>query len=155
MAQFDATTKHLFDNYLDHLLALSVRRVQGRVEIRDSDLSTVTAAADKVLFIHDDPPWILNAEPVSSRMPELVSRVNMYGAILEHRHKVLVWTMVLLLRPEADAPELTGLLAKQFPDEAPYRTLRYEVVRLWELPLKPEAVLRAIREAEERPIAEG
>ena len=37
----------------------------NRIELRDSELSTITAAADKVLLIKDEPNWIVNVEFLS------------------------------------------------------------------------------------------
>ena len=51
-----------------------------------------------------------------------------------YRHRLPVRSVVLLLRREANAANLTGELRAQFPDEAaPYDEFRYRVVRLWEL----------------------
>lgn len=47
--------------------------------------------------------------------------------------------MLVLLRPEADSPQLTGEVARSLPGEAPYTFLRYDVLRVWQLP--PEQLL--------------
>jgi len=49
---------------------------------------------------------------------------------LDYRHDLLVWTVVVLLRQQADIADLTGTFQRQFPNEAPVHCLRYQVVRL-------------------------
>jgi predicted transposase YdaD len=46
---------------------------------------------------------------------------------------------VVLLRPAADSPTLTGIYEDQFPGEPPYLVFRYQVLRLWQFPV--DAVL--------------
>ena len=64
----------------------------------------------------------------------------------------------MLLRPEADSPQLTGVYEHGFPDEPAYLTFRCQVVRVWRLPpgplltgglaLLPLAPISAVTEAE-------
>jgi predicted transposase YdaD len=56
---------------------------------------------------------------------------------LEDRHEVGVRSGVVLLHPESDSPQLTGLYERRFPSEEPYLTFRYQVVRVWRLPPQP------------------
>jgi hypothetical protein len=56
---------------------------------------------------------------------------------LGYRHALPVRSAVLLLRREADSPGLTGEYRLQFPGEEPYQLFRYQVVRLWQVPLQP------------------
>ncbi len=49
--------------------------------------------------------------------------------------------MLVLLRPAADGPELTGMYEKEFPGRGPNLWFRYDVVRVWEIP--PERFLKA------------
>jgi hypothetical protein len=44
---------------------------------------------------------------------------------------------VLLLRPEADSRQLTGMYRRGFPGEEAYLTFHYQVVRVWQLPPEP------------------
>lgn len=110
------------------------RTTTARVEVIDADLATVTAAADRVLRVHDDRPWILHLELQSSRDPDLPANLHMYNALLERQHGPPVQSLVVLLRPSADAPVLTGVLQREFPGEPPYLTFRYRVVRVWQEP---------------------
>src|SRR5437868_5820726 len=107
---YDASTKYLLQNRLADWLPLAGRTSSARVEIIDADLATVTAAADRVLRVHESPPWLLHLELQSSRDPDLVSNLHVYNALLERRHGPSVRTVVVLLRRSADAPDLTGAL---------------------------------------------
>jgi hypothetical protein len=130
----DASTKHLLDVYLADWLALSSRRGTGRVEVIDADLSTVTAAADKVLRIDGPPPWLLHVELQAHRDATLPSRLHLYNTLLGYRHSRLAWTLVVLLRRAAADPGLTGTFERRFPTGSPVVVFRYQLVRVWELP---------------------
>jgi predicted transposase YdaD len=58
-----------------------------------------------------------------------------------HRYKEPVWSVVVLLRPKADGPELTGEYEHEFPGRGRNVWFRYDVVRVWELP--PQRLLEA------------
>ena len=79
---FDASIKHLVTEWLADWLPLSGRRADGPVEVIDADLSTVTAAADKVLHVRGRLPWLLHLELQSYRDPELAARIQFYNALL-------------------------------------------------------------------------
>jgi predicted transposase YdaD len=138
---YDAGTKFLIENYLADWLALSERRSTNPTAMIDADLSTVTAAADKVLRVDDPTPWLLHLELQAGREDEFPSRLHWYNALLEYRHKLRVHSLVVLLRKEADASNLAGVFQSAFPGEPPYRTFRFQVVRVWQLPV--ESLLHA------------
>src|SRR5205085_2531400 len=57
---------------------------------------------------------------------------------LEDRHEFRVRSAAVLLQPEADSPQLTGVYERRFPEEEePYLTFRYQVLRVWRLPPEP------------------
>ncbi len=51
-----------------------------RVKAIDSNISTVTAEADKVLWIEDPKPWIMHIELQAGRDVNLEDRAHMYSA---------------------------------------------------------------------------
>ncbi len=130
---YDVSSKVTFDQHLPDWLTLVPRMPRGKVRIIDSDLATVTALADKVVYVDDPLPWILHTEFQSNRDPSLEWRVPWYNGILEYKHKCLVHSLVVLLNREAETPGLTGEWIKKFEGESPYRYLLYQVVRVWEL----------------------
>lgn len=133
--QFDASTKFLIQERLADWLPLCGRSTSARVEIIDADLATVTAAADRVLRVREDPPWLLHLELQAGRDAGLAARLLMYNALLENRHEVVVRTLVVLLRPAADTVDLNGVWQRSFPGEQPYLTFHYGVVRVWQQPV--------------------
>src|SRR5262249_36521805 len=66
---------------------------------------------------------------------ELPDRVHWYSTILRHTHKVPVHSTILLFRPVADGPELTGLYEQTDRQGVAYDWFRYNVVRIWERPV--------------------
>lgn len=136
---YDASTKYLVEVRLADWLPLCGRTTAARLEIINADLSTVTAAADRVLRVLEDPAWLLHLELQSSRDPDLLPNLPVYNTLLGRRHGALVRTVVVLLRRSADSAEMTGELQRGFPGEPPYLIFRYQVVRVWQL--APDAFL--------------
>jgi predicted transposase YdaD len=138
---FDATTRELIE--LDPVAWLEFLHIPvpapDRVRVIDSDVSTVTAAADKVVWVEDQPPWIVHFELQASRDVQLPDRLYRYNALLSYRHGIPVRSVVVLFRPVADGPELSGALEKVLPGAGAYLWFRYDVVRVWRQPV--EAVL--------------
>lgn len=136
---YDASTKYLLEVRLPDWLPLCGRTTTAPLEIINSDLSTVTAAADRVLRVLEDPAWLLHLELQSSRDPDFLPNLPVYNALLGRRHGLPVRTMVVLLRRSADSAEMVGELQRGFPGEPPYLIFRYQVVRVWQL--APDAFL--------------
>jgi hypothetical protein len=53
-----------------------------RVRVIDSNLSTIAAEADKVLWVEDPTPWIQHVEIQASRDARLSERDQMYNTLL-------------------------------------------------------------------------
>jgi predicted transposase YdaD len=139
---FDATPKALLElRPADWPAFLGVpARV---VEVVDADVSTVTAATDKVLLVRaDEGDRIQHFDFQSGPDASLPRRVHGYSALLEDRHELPVDSVVILLRPEANLRAINGWYRRWLPGAAkPYLAFRYRVVRVWKLPVK--AVLNA------------
>src|SRR5262249_42189756 len=98
----------------------------ARATVLDSDVSaTITGATDKVLHVRARPAYLLHLEfqsgHDSSRLPR---RIRLYNALLDDRHGILVRSVAVILRPEADSPQLSGRFERGFPGEEPYATWR-------------------------------
>jgi hypothetical protein len=128
-------------------------------EVIDADIATVSGAADKVLRVSGNPPYLLDLEFVSGHdAAALPGTLVVRNSLLENRHGIRVRSGVILLRPQADSPQLTGVYERSFPGEEPYLTFRYAVVRVWQLSphsllsgglgLLPLAPISAMTEAE-------
>ena len=138
---FDATTRQLIElGPADWLAYLGIPVADpSRVTVIDSDLSTVTAEADRVIRVADPRPWIEHIELQAGRDVRLEDRMHTYSALLKSHHRVPVRTSLILLRPAADGPELTGRFEQQYDDGEIYDWFRYDVIRVWRQPV--EAVL--------------
>ena len=133
---FDATLKDLIESDPAAWSALGSDRPARRVTVEDGDVSSVSAAADKVLRVEDDAGvWLHDVEPESGHAAEAPDKLFLYSTLLAHRHGLPVCSTLLLLRPEANASAATGELKRCLPGEAePYLSFRYRVVRVWEEP---------------------
>ena len=87
----------------------------------------------------DDPgPWLILAELHSYCDPDLPLTLLKRHALLVNRHRKPASCVVVLLRPEANSPALTGTLVVRNPLGRDW-TFESAVIRLWELP--PETFL--------------
>jgi hypothetical protein len=97
----------------------------------------LAGAADKVLCVKSGPDYLLHLEfqsgPFAARLPD---RLGVYNAVLRYRHRLPVRSVLVLLHPGADSPQWTGLLEHSLPDETPYFRLRYDILRVWQVPVK-------------------
>lgn len=134
---FDPTLKTLAELSPADWLPLAKRR-RRRVTIEDSDVGTiVSGATDKLFRVHDEPEYLLHLDFEAGHFrSELPLRLRLYNSVFEYRHQRLVLSVPVLLCPEADSPQWNGLLQRGFPGEVPLSTLRYEVIRVWELPVE-------------------
>jgi predicted transposase YdaD len=137
---FDPSLKALAEVAPADWLPLAGRR-KRRVTLEDTDIGTViSGATDKLLRVHDDPEYLLHLDFESGHFRrELPLRLRLYNSVFEYRHDRIVLSVSVLLRPGADSPQWTGLLGRGFPGEEPLSTLRYQVVRVWQL--DPERLL--------------
>ncbi len=140
---FDATTRKLFEmGPAEWARFLRARLTDpSRVSVIDSNISTVIAEADKVLWVGEPDPWIEHVEFQAGRDSGLPDRVHHYSTNLRRAHGVPVHSTILLLRPAADGPELTGKYEQRYSDGDVYDVFQYDVLRIWQQPV--EAILAA------------
>jgi hypothetical protein len=112
-----------------------------------------------VLHVAASTPYLLHLEFVSGHdAATLPLTLNKRNILLEDRHGLPVRTVVVVLRPSADSPALTGQRQRGFPEEVPYNVFGYQVIRVWQLPAAqllagglgtlPLAPISAVTEAE-------
>jgi predicted transposase YdaD len=137
---FDVTLKSLLEDApQDWPLLAGVPAPQ--VTVIDADIATLSGAADKVLRLEGPSPWIMHIEFQSGPDASLPGRANLYSAALEKRHDLPVQSVVVLLGPRANLGTITGTHERKLPQAVePYRIFRYQVIRVWELPV--ETLLR-------------
>jgi predicted transposase YdaD len=134
---YDPTLKALVETEPESWPAL-LGRPTGPTRAIDADIATVSGAADKVLHVAADPPYLLHLEFAAGHdAVTLPRKLHVRNALLEDRHEMGVRSGAVLLRPEADSPQLSGVYERGFPGEEAYLTFRYQVVRVWQLPPGP------------------
>ena len=138
--RFDASSKSLSEIFPAEWVAW-LGWPNQRVEVIDADVATVSGAADKVFRVGADAPWLLLLEHLASYKGHIPERLHWHSTLIGHRHNLRVRSCLILLSPEADGPAMTGTYREGFPDEPPYLTFEYGVVRLWEQ--SPERLLAA------------
>ena len=128
---FDATLNAMIDETLGDWADFLADRAgvpRGPAVALDTDLST-TLQADRLFRVAGDPPTLLHLEMESAShlgMPDRLLRYNV--AATAANGGALTRSVVVLLRPEANASDLTGVLNRGTP---PYLTFQYGVVRVW------------------------
>jgi hypothetical protein len=155
---FDPTLKAMVDIGPESWPSV-LGRPTGPTEVIDADIATISGAADKVLRVGADPPYLLHLEFVAGHdAAQLPGKLLFRNGLLDDRHEMRVRSSVVVLRPEADSPQLSGVYERGFPDEEAYLIFRYQVLRVWELEpgpllsgglsLLPLAPISAVTEAE-------
>ncbi len=134
--RFDVSTKELiWDDPVAWLRRLGIEP-RGAVEVIDSDITTLTASADKVIRVDDlVEPFLVNIELQSSHDTALVRTLWFRQVALDYRHDLPVLTILVLLRKEANSPSLTGVFERFLPDGRLTNRYDYQVVRLWKEPV--------------------
>jgi hypothetical protein len=134
---YDATLNRLIDtcpNDWAAFLATRVGLAPQPAEVIDSDLS-VTVQADKVFRLPGPPPALIHLEAEVSSRRGVPRRLNRYNALLDYTYDEPVHSVVVLLRPEADASDLTGVHTRTRKDGRVYLRFEYDVVRVWNEPI--------------------
>src|SRR5437899_1820727 len=132
--QYDATLKDLVSRHWADFAALLRLQGPAPAHLLNVDLSTVSAATDFAVGFGEPVQWIVDLNFQAGRDADLPRRVWLYHALLHHRFRVPVHSVIILLRPEADGAELTGRLVSQAIPRRGRSEFRYEVVRLWNRP---------------------
>jgi hypothetical protein len=105
---------------------------RGPVSVIDSDITTLTASADKVLRVDGPEPYLVDLEPHSYHDTKLARTLWYRQVALDYRHNLPVLTVLVLLCKEANSPSLTGTYERQLPDGWQTNRYNYRVVRLWQ-----------------------
>ncbi|MGO8899536.1 MAG: hypothetical protein ACLQU5_14500 [Isosphaeraceae bacterium] len=129
--RFDISTKELvWDDPAAWLEGFGIGP-RGPVEVIDSDITTLSAAADKVIRVGGAEPYLVNIELQSSHETTLARTLWYRQVALDYRHDLPVLTVLVLLCKEANSPSLTGRYDRHMPDGRLTNRYDYHVVRLW------------------------
>jgi predicted transposase YdaD len=135
--RFDVSTKELIWDDPAACLGRWGIGPPGTVVIIESEITTLTAAADKVIKVEGQAPYLVNLELQSGYDADLVETTWWRQAALFHRHRLPVVTVVILLRRQANAPALTGRFEIHAPDGWLTNQYNYRVVRVWQEDSEP------------------
>jgi predicted transposase YdaD len=130
--RFDVSTKELvWDGPAAWLERFGIGP-PGPVDVIDSDITTLTAAADKVIRVVEPESYLVNVELQSSHDKELVETTWFRQAALYHRHRLPVLTVLVLLRSATNSPSITGIFEIRMRDGWQTNQYNYRVVRMWD-----------------------
>jgi predicted transposase YdaD len=132
----DATLKDLLEAGPADWLAWLGLPGAPQVEAMDTDVSTVTAAADKVIRVGAVPPWLLHLEFQAHWEAGVPQRLHLYNTLLFDRWKMPVHSILVLLRRGANASDMTGTWEQHRADGRRYLEFQYDVVRVWQQPVE-------------------
>jgi len=125
---FDATLNNLIDARPDdwvRFLAPRAGLAPGAAEVLDTDLS-ITVQADKVFRIAGAQPALLHLELEANPRLGIPEDLLRYNVLLHHLHRLPVHSVLLLLRPKANASDQTGHYSRVG------LSFDYTVVRVWQ-----------------------
>lgn len=132
--QFDASLNGLIDAGPADWAAFLAPRVglpPGPAHLLDTDLS-VAAQSDKAFYLPGPPAAVIHVELEADSRLGVPARLLRYNVLTGHARPEPVHTVLVLLRPEANASDITGTYTRRGHDGVPYLEFRYSVVRLWQ-----------------------
>ncbi|MCC2667716.1 MAG: hypothetical protein K0Q72_187 [Armatimonadetes bacterium] len=133
---YDSVFKDLLERDPAGWVRLALGSLSGEALIVDSDISTVSGAADKVVLISGAVPLVVHFEAFASWDASIQVRGMHYNSTHHRRHLVPVHSVFLVMRPEADHPSLTGEYRVIVPQSGQIHLFQYQVLRAWELDLE-------------------
>jgi hypothetical protein len=131
---FDATLKTLIGNHFDEwatFLAARAGLPAGPAAPLDTDLS-VTLQADRLFRVTGPAPYVLHLELESNGRLGVPVELLRYNVAALGATDLPVHSVLVLLRPKANATDQTGALELPGADGRAYLTFRYTVVRVWQ-----------------------
>jgi hypothetical protein len=134
--QFDATLNTLLDAHAADWAAYLAARVgipPGPAVAEETDLS-LTVQADKVFRINGPTPALVHLELESSSHLGIPLDLLRYNVLLHHSTGLPVHSVLVLLRPRANASDQNGVYTAAGANGPPYLTFHYHVIRVWEEP---------------------
>lgn len=130
---FDATLKDMARDCPEAFLREFDRPPSAPINLLNVDLSAVTRSADLIIGIGEPMEEVVHIEFQTSASAWKHADVLVYNALLYSHQHVPVHSVVLLLRPEAAHPNMTGRIRYATRPESGNMDFGYQVVRLWEI----------------------
>ncbi len=133
--RFDVTLKDIVQDHAPEYSPVLGLPKDGPVTPLNVDLSTLSAATDVALGYGEPLREVVDLNFQSGSDAFVDWRQHLYNAALGHRLHVPVRSVLVLLRPAADHPNLTGKL--HYGRGQTRVQFNYKVIRLWQRPVKP------------------
>lgn len=130
---FDATLNALIDAHVDdwvRFLAARAGTPVGPATVLDTDLSA-TLQADRLFRVDAAVPYAIHLELESTGWLGIPDQLLRYNVAARAAIGLPVHSVLVLLRPKANATDLTGVHEIVGADGRAYHTFRYAVVRVW------------------------
>ena len=131
---FDATLNDLIDAHVDdwvRFLAAKSGLPPGPAVVLDTDLSA-TLQADRLFRVDGPVPYAIHLELESTGRLGISDELLRYNVAARAVVGVPVHSVQVLLRPKANATDLTGVHEVIGADGRAIHTFRYSVVRVWQ-----------------------
>ena len=132
--QYDATLNPLLDARPDDWAAFLAARAgvpPWPAAVLDTDLSS-TLQADRLFRIDGPSPAVVHLELESSGRLGIPAELLRYNVAAWGATNLPVHSVLVLLRPKANATDLTGTFERLGADGRAYHWFRYSVVRVWQ-----------------------
>jgi hypothetical protein len=131
---FDATLNALIDDHVADWAAFLAARCgvpMGAVTSLDTDLSA-TLQPDRLFRVDGPAPAVLHLELESSSRLGIPRDLLRYNAFVHHLTGLPVYSVLVLLRPRANASDQTGEYTVRGARGEELNRLAYTVVRVWQ-----------------------
>jgi predicted transposase YdaD len=128
---FDATSKFLVETRPEDWVAF-LHLPPGPVEIKETDMSTVSAAADRVVYVDAEEPYILHIEFQADKDNEMIERMLEYHVHIARRQKIPVETVLIVLRSFEGHRRFTGHYRRHGARGRTNLSFDYTVERIWQ-----------------------
>jgi predicted transposase YdaD len=128
---FDATSKFLVETRPEDWVAF-LHLPPGPVEIKETDMSTVSAAADRVMYVGAEEPYILHIEFQADKDDEMIERMLEYHVHIARRQKIPVETVLIVLRSFEGHRRFTGHYRRHGARGRTNLLFDYTVERIWQ-----------------------
>jgi hypothetical protein len=136
---FDASTKFLVELAPEDWIAF-LRLPQGQTDLVEADLSTITAAGDKIVRVETaDGSYGVHFEFQAGPDPEFVERLWQYNVLYTGKFKLPIRSVAFLLRTFDGHRRISGRFVQQDTEGELIHDFRHRVLRVWQMP--PEAFL--------------
>ena len=132
---FDATLKDMGQVSPRGILSTFDSAPTLPVALLNIDLSTVTTSADLVFGLGQPLQEIVHLDFQATASATKHSDVLVYNALLYRQYLVPIHSIAVLLRPKAAHSNLRGAVTYSPRPDRGKMDFRYEVVRLWEIPI--------------------